>query len=339
MDWSNFVKAIPSMGALGALFAGGLAYASVKFEVQEDPKKEKIDEALPGIDCGACGYPGCASYADGIVNEDAEISLCQPGGEEVETAIAEIMGLEAGGASVEQVAQLMCQGDREATLYQVDYQGIASCNAINMEESIKSCPYGCLGFGDCIEVCSFDAMYMNDKGLPEIDLEKCTACGQCIEECPRDIIELVNSKQEVTTKCRSLLKGSKVKNVCEVGCIACTLCAQECPVDAITMEDNLPVVDDEQCIACGKCVDVCPTGSMVELPLETPEEEEEDTTESTGDEIVITEACVGCTVCAEVCPVDAITGEQGEQHQIDQDKCIQCEKCISECPTDAIEYQ
>nr|AIB09465.1 electron transport complex protein RnfB [Halobacteroides sp. TB21] len=340
MDWSNFIKAVPSMGALGALFAGGLAYASVKFSVKEDPKKESINESLPGIDCGACGYPGCASYADAIVNEDAKIDLCQPGGQEVKEEIAEIMGLETGGASVEKVAQLMCQGDRDATVYQADYQGIASCNAINMEESIKSCPYGCLGFGDCIEICPFDAIYMNDKGLPEVDLEACTACGKCVEECPRDIIEIVTSQQEVTAKCKSVLEGSKVSKVCENGCIACTLCEQNCPVDAITMENNLPVIDDETCIDCGKCVEVCPTDSMVELPLESPEEEEKkESTESPEDEIIITDACVGCGACETACPVDAIEKVNDDQYKIDQDKCVQCEKCIAECPVDAIEYQ
>ena len=342
MDWSNFIKAIPSMGALGAVFAGGLAYASVKFSVKEDPKKESINEALPGIDCGACGYPGCASYADAIVNEGAEINLCQPGGQEVKEEIADVMGLETGGSSVEKVAQLMCQGDREATVYQADYHGIASCNAINMEESIKSCPYGCLGFGDCIEVCPFDAIYMNDNGLPEIDLEACTACGKCVEECPRDIIEIVTSKQEVTAKCKSILEGSKVSKVCDNGCIACTLCEQNCPVDAITMEDNLPVIDDEKCIDCGKCVEVCPTDSMVELPLESAaeeEKEEEAEEESQGDEIVITEDCVGCGACETACPVDAIAKVADDQYEIDQDKCVQCEKCISQCPVDAIEYQ
>ena len=336
MEWSNFIKAIPSMGLLGALFAGGLAYASVKFAVEEDPRKESIDEALPGIDCGACGYPGCASYADAVVNEEEEIDLCQPGGAEVEEAIADIMDLEAGGDSVEKVAQLMCQGDRDATVFQADYQGIASCNAINMEESIKSCPYGCLGFGDCIDICPFDAIHMNDNGLPEVDLEACTACGECVEECPRDIIELVTSKQEVTAKCKSILEGSTVSDVCEKGCIACTLCEQNCPVDAITMEDNLPVVDDETCIECGKCVEVCPTDSMAELPLETPEEEA--TAEPEGDEIVITDECVECGACESICPVDAIS-EGEDKYQIDQDTCIQCEKCISKCPVDAIEYQ
>ncbi len=335
MDLDIFVNAIPSMGILGALFAGGLAYSSVKFAVKEDPRKEEIDKILPGANCGACGYPGCASFAEAVVKGEAEPNGCPVSDAETAEKIAEIMGLDSGASSAErQIAQVLCQGGNAETFNKAEYQGIAKCRAANKVANAKSCEYGCLGFGDCISVCPFDAIYMNDNGLPVVDVDKCTGCEKCVIECPRDIIELMSNTEEIVVKCKSILKGKEVKLACEKGCIGCTLCANKCPVDAIKMVDDLPVVDAEACIGCGVCTKFCPTDAILKTPYETIKIEKE-----AEEALVITDECVGCTICANKCPVDAITGEAGQQHKLDIEKCLDCGQCVKACPKDAIEYQ
>lgn len=330
----SIIRAVPSMALLGALFAAGLAYASVKFAVEEDPRKEKVEEALPGVNCGACGFPGCSQFADAIVANDAPIDGCPVGGEEVAEQVAEIMGVELDEEAANEVAQVLCQGGNEETYDLAEYQGVSTCQAAEMEPSIKSCSFGCLGFGDCVKVCPFDAIDMNENGLPVVDKEECTACEKCVVECPRDIIELVEESQPVIARCKSILEGSEVKEACDIGCIGCSICAKKCPVDAIEMENNLPFVDEETCINCGACVENCPTGSMVNTPFERKEEANEQ-----DKKVVINNECIGCTACKGECPVDAISGEQGEQHKIDQDICIQCENCVGICPKDAIKVK
>ncbi|OCL25277.1 RnfABCDGE type electron transport complex subunit B [Orenia metallireducens] len=335
MEFEIFRNAIPSMGLLGALFAGGLAYSSVKFKVEEDPRKGEIEKALPGANCGACGYPGCASFAEAVVKGETVCDGCPVGGPDVAEQVATIMGVDAGSASNErQIAQLLCQGGKAETFNQAEYQGIPKCRAANRVANSKSCEYGCLGFGDCVSVCAFGAMYMDHNGLPIIDTDKCTGCGKCVSECPRSIIALMSNTEHIVVRCKSVLKGKEVKQACERGCIGCTLCAKKCPVDAIEMVDNLPVVDGETCVGCGACVQACPTDAILETPYETikiekPKEEV----------LVITEDCVGCTLCAKKCPVDAITGDPGNKHELDTKACINCEQCVKVCPKDAIEYQ
>ncbi|MCK8827879.1 RnfABCDGE type electron transport complex subunit B [Natroniella acetigena] len=264
MGITSFAHASFGLGVLGVIFGTGLAYASVKFAVEEDPKKLEIDDALPGTNCGACGFAGCSSYAEAVAKEEVGVDCCPVGGSELIEKIADIMGVAA--SSVEKKsAQVLCQGGNQETFNKAEYQGMSSCQAASMLDNFKSCEYGCLGFGDCAAVCDFDAIVMNENGLPEIDHDKCAECRVCVTECPRDIIELVSSTEDVVTKCKSVLKGKEVKNACEKGCFGCTICAKKCPVDVIEMEDNLPVVDTEGCVGCGVCVKNCPTDAFVEV--------------------------------------------------------------------------
>ncbi|TDX49020.1 RnfABCDGE type electron transport complex subunit B [Orenia marismortui] len=336
MDLEIFKSAIPSMGILGALFAGGLAYSSVRFAVEEDPRKGEIEDVLPGANCGACGYPGCSSFAEAVVKEETVCDGCPVGGVEVAEQVASIMGIDAGGSCEERkIAQVLCQGGREETFAKAEYQGIPKCSAANMVADSKSCSYGCLGFGDCVAVCPFDAIYMNNNDIPVVDTDKCTGCEKCVIECPRNIIELKSNTEKIETRCKSVLKGKEVKQVCDIGCIGCTLCEKKCPVDAIEMEDNLAVVDSYKCIGCGVCVNVCPTNAILETPFESIELAELEKEEV----LVVTDDCVGCTLCAKKCPVDCITGEAGAKHEINTESCVKCEQCIKACPKDAIEYQ
>jgi RnfABCDGE-type electron transport complex B subunit len=316
-----YLHSIISMGGLGALLAFGLGYASRVFSVERDVRIDEVEEALPGANCGACGFAGCGSFAEAVVSGDAEITGCPVGGDSVADNIAEIMGSESD-SSQKEVARVLCKGGDKETTKQSEYQGIESCQAAEViNAGSKSCQYGCLGFGDCVDVCPFDAIEMNENGLPEVIPEKCTACGKCVEACPRDIIVLAPESGQNHIECRSHAGGKRVRKICEVGCIGCSMCARVCPVDAITMEDGLAVIDYEECINCGLCAEKCPTGTITFEGKRIKE-------------IEITDDCVGCTRCVDPCPEDAIDGELKEQHKIDNELCIKCGVCYDVCSVD-----
>ncbi len=324
MNWSLFTTSAISMGLLGAFFAGILALASTKFAVEVDSRVEEIEDILPGANCGACGLPGCSNLAEAIVSGKAGINDCPVGGGEISDQIAEIMGLEAAAATDREVACLRCAGGKEKASSSSNYAGIKSCRAAdNTTVGTIDCQYGCLGLGDCLEVCSFGALEMDD-GLPRVDEDLCTACGRCIEECPRQLFILQPEGQQTLVRCKAPYKGKKSREICSVGCIGCGLCQRICPVEAIEVENNLAVIDEEKCVNCGLCADKCPTDSI-------------SFTGQLIDTIRITEDCIGCTLCRRKCPVEAISGEKKEQHQIDEEKCIGCGICYDLCRKDAIE--
>ncbi len=318
---SIYIYSILSMGGIGVILALGLGLASKKFHVEVDERIQQVEEVLPGINCGACGFAGCSSFAEAVINGEAEINGCPVGGEVVAEKIAEILGVE--GETNETVkAQLLCGGGIKETKKLSEYSGIQTCKAAeSINGGTKSCQYSCMGFGDCMEVCPFDAIEMSENGLPIIDKEKCTGCGKCVVACPKNIITLAPEDKLNHIRCSSHDPGKVVSKICEVGCIGCSLCVKACPVDAITMEDNLAVIDYDKCINCGICSEKCPTGTI----------------EFNGrliEKVVITDKCVGCTRCVEPCPVDAIEGELKEVHEIDQDKCVQCGLCAKVCKVD-----
>ncbi len=271
MEIELLAKAIFGIGILGAIFSIGLSYASVKFAVEEDPKKEKILDVLPGVNCGACGAASCESFAGAIAAEERkDVDGCPVGGQEVADQIAQIMGVTATCDTDECFgAQVLCQGGKDETYDLANYEGIPSCQAAELSGNFKSCSYGCLGFGDCKKSCNFDAIEMNENDIPEINFDKCAECGACLEECPRDLITYVSNHAHVINRCKSIQKGKLVKESCEIGCIGCSICAKKCPVDAIEMENELPVVDIETCIGCNLCVKECPTGSFTKTPFKT----------------------------------------------------------------------
>ena len=317
-----YLYSILSMGGIGAVLALGLGIASKKFHVEVDERIEEVEEVLPGANCGACGYAGCASFAEAVVEGDAEISGCPVGGEVVAEKIAEILGVEGENTNETVKAQLLCGGGIKETKKLSEYEGIKTCKAAeSINGGTKSCQYACLGFGDCAAVCPVDAITMSDNGLPIIDKETCIGCGKCVDACPKNIITMAPEDKLNHIRCSSHEPGKVVSKICEVGCIGCSLCARTCPVDAITMEDNLAVIDYDKCINCGICSEKCPTGTI----------------EFNGrliEKVTITEDCVGCTRCAKACPVDAIEGELKEVHEIDQDQCVQCGLCVEVCKVD-----
>lgn len=252
-----------SMGAMSALFAFGLAVASKKFHVETDPRIEEIEGVLPGVNCGACGFAGCSAFAEGVATGAAVVNGCPVGGAAVAKMVAAIMGVESDGIK-RKVAQVLCKGGLEEAKQRGGYDGPRDCRIAHATQGgDKACSYGCLGYGSCVAACQFDAMYMDENGLPVVIEENCTACGKCVDACPRDIIMLVDEDQGVHIRCRSLLTGRFVRQVCSVGCIACQRCVKVCPTGAIYMEDNLARINYDKCTNCQACVAVCPMNTIV----------------------------------------------------------------------------
>jgi len=256
---------ILTMGALGLILSAGLAIAYQKLKVEEDPKVVKISEALPQANCGACGYSGCRAFAEAVVKGEAETNGCPVGGEETITKVAEIMGVKADEV-VKKIARILCHGDTEAAKDRGTYLGITTCYAANLTGGNKQCPYGCLGFGDCVLACPFEAIHMGGDGLPVVDGKKCTACGKCVEACPRNIIELAPLAQNMFVFCRNLDKGAAPKKACKNACIGCGICARACP-EAIIMENNLAIIKDYKKINPEKipAIEKCPTNAIGRL--------------------------------------------------------------------------
>lgn len=272
----QILSSLITLGGLGVIFGAILAYASKIFYVDKDPRIEEINELLPQANCGGCGFPGCSNYAEAIINENVSVNLCAPGGQDIVAKIAGILGVEAE-ASEPKVAVVRCQGAHGIAKDKFQYEGIEDCNAaVLVQNGHKACVYGCLGFGSCVSACPFDAMAMQENGLPVVFEDKCTACGNCVDACPKGIMELIPRSQEVFLGCVNQDAGKAVREVCSVGCIACALCTKEkiTPSGKLVMKDNMPIVpadwEDYE-----TAVKRCPTNSFAvrlaetEKPIET----------------------------------------------------------------------
>ena len=320
----NVLFPILGLGGMGFIFAIGLSLAYKKFEVETDPNIEAIREVLPGANCGACGYPGCDGFAAAVAVGEAPTNGCPVGGAALVEDIAKILGVEADAAE-EVVAKVLCQGDMEKAKDKYIYEGVKDCAAASLlAGGPKTCDYGCMGFGDCVRVCQFDAIHINDKGIAVVDEDKCTACGLCVEACPKDLIEMVPKGSLVQVTCISQDLGRDVRKYCSVGCIACRICVRACEFDAIKMVDNVARIDYEKCTNCMVCAEKCPTKSIYAnfdlRPIAVIEDEK----------------CIGCTICKVNCKFDAIEGERKEIHKIIDEACTGCGVCAEKCPTDAI---
>jgi Na+-translocating ferredoxin:NAD+ oxidoreductase RNF subunit RnfB len=246
------------LGTLGALFGIGLSYAAKVFKVEVDERVEKIREVLPGANCGACGYAGCDAFADGIVFKDASITACTIGGEDVANKIGEIIGKDVG--CVERTtARVMCNGRCSVANEKYVYTGMDDCFAASqLFNGHKSCSYGCLGHGNCVKACPFNAIAIVG-GVARVIEEQCKSCGLCVETCPKDLIEIVPAAKEHSVMCSSKDKGAITRKNCEVGCIGCTKCVKTCKYGAISMVGTLAKIDYDKCTNCGDCTKVCPT--------------------------------------------------------------------------------
>lgn len=324
MDLTSILLPVVILGVMGLIFGGGLAYASQKFAVEVDPKIAGIRNALPGANCGGCGFPGCDGFATAVAEGRAPANGCPVASEEAVQAIAAILG-QSVSAGEKQVARVICAGGTDKCKEDFEYYGVEDCKAANMfKGGSKSCKYGCLGLGTCVRVCPFDAIIVSEDRLAVIDPEKCTACGKCVEECPKNVIKMVPYAQDVFVDCNNKEKGKDVKQKCEVGCIGCQICVKACPFDAFIFENNLATIDYSKCRNCMVCVQKCPTKAIYGNFEKRKKAE------------VIEDKCIGCTICKKNCPVDAIEGELKSVHKVLEDKCIGCGICDEKCPKDAI---
>ena len=257
------------LASIGVVAAVILYVVSKKFYVYENPLIGDVDEILPAANCGGCGSPGCKAFAEKLVNtEDISELFCPVGGNDVMKQVAGILGKEVAEKDPT-VAVLLCQGGCDVRPKTTIYQGPRSCAISSLVYGGETdCQYGCLGDGDCVDVCDFDAMYMDEEtGLPVIITDKCTSCGACVKACPRDIIEMrpLNKRDlKIFVGCLNEDKGGIAKKACNVACIGCSKCEDICPKDAVVMTGTLAYIDPALCTLCRKCVEVCPTHSIIE---------------------------------------------------------------------------
>ena len=244
---------------LGLVFGVGLAIASKRFAVRVDAKLEAHEEALPQLNCGACGYAGCPAYAQALAENGVSVSLCIPGGLVVAQKLSSITGIEL--EEIKPVrAYVHCQGGLCEAEEAFEYRGQPDCRAAApVQGGPKRCRYGCLGFGTCSDACPYGAIAMNADRLPVVDFTRCTGCGICVRICPRDIIETLPLGTGVYLGCSSPERGAAVKKICSVCCISCRVCAKVTPSGAIIMEKEDPLpklkaeVDEDFEAAYAKC--------------------------------------------------------------------------------------
>ena len=236
--WNSAWPAGVTMLGLGSGFAVVLLVASKKLKVEVDPKIEEIHKALPNLDCGACGFAGCAQYAKAVLANPELLGKCAPGGPETAQNIASILSLQVSDSGPPQRPIVHCRAHTGDKTYYAIYQGIQTCTAANALANVQACKFGCLSFGDCTSACKFDALHIVD-GLAIVDYEKCTGCGACSKTCPRNLIEMVPFSHDnmLTVACSSEEAGKSTRSICKVGCIACGLCVKQ--TDIFSVEDNL----------------------------------------------------------------------------------------------------
>ena len=256
--------AVLTLASLCFIFATLLVLAHRVLHVEEDPRIDAVQQMLPGTNCGACGYPGCLGLSEALVKGEVLPGKCTVMTEDERDEIAGFLGVDAG-VEEKVVARLACAGGTNTARNRARYEGISSCRGAELVAGGgKACFWGCLGLGDCEDVCDLDAIYMNEYGLPVVIEDRCTACGDCVDACPKDLFSLQPAGRRLWVACKSLDAGDEILDDCEVACTACGRCAMDAP-GLIRMENNLPVVDYSRNHATQVPIQRCPTGAIVWL--------------------------------------------------------------------------
>jgi len=310
---------------LGFVLGLIIVLADKNFYIPEDTRVKQIIGFLPSANCGACGFAGCAAFADALVKGKAKPNACIPGGADIASKISDFLGVDAV-AGIAQTAKVHCKGGNKEAKERAIYDGITDCYAaVLVANGSKECEYGCLGLGSCVVVCPFDALVINENGIAFVLEDKCVGCGACIAACPRKIIELSPEKQKIFVACNNHDKGAKVKKYCSVGCTACTLCVKAASVpNSIEMINNLPKLNyttgENFILPLHKCPQHCFTDLAKGRPT-----------------VHIDSKCNGCGKCIEICPVKgAIEGEKDKRHSINKKLCVGCGRCIPVCEVKSI---
>jgi Na+-translocating ferredoxin:NAD+ oxidoreductase subunit B len=252
------------LGGVGLTFGVLIALANKTMKVWEDPRIDDVEELLPGSNCGACGEAGCRAFAESVIMGKATPAQCTVMGDADREDVAAYLGVDAGEAD-KRVARLLCAGGSDVAVQRAEYYGIESCGAaVTVGGGGKGCTWGCVGLADCAVACDFEAIIMNDYGLPVVLPEKCTACGDCVEACPLDLFVILPMDAHLIVQCKNLLDGDAATDVCAVACNACGRCAVDAPAGLIEMRDGLAVVDYSVIELENKdAIARCPTGAII----------------------------------------------------------------------------
>lgn len=252
------------MTLLGVSLAAVLAVANRRLYVYEDPRIDEVEEMLPLTNCGACGTAGCRPFAEALIEGTIEPAKCTVNSAEMIESIAEYLGVDVG-ENEKRTARLACAGGSHVAWQRAHYEGLSSCRAAALVSGGgKGCTWGCLGLADCKDVCDFDAITMDSYGLPLVNESLCTACGDCVDICPRELFSLEPVSHRLWVACKNREFGDLAENQCEVACNACGRCAADSPEELISIVDNLAVIDySKNELATRFPIERCPTGAII----------------------------------------------------------------------------
>ena len=264
MDSLAILQSVAILGGVGLTFGALIALANSKLKVWEDARIGSVNDLLPGVNCGACGFAGCRAFAEGVVGGDIAPADCTVASDLDREDIADFLGVGAGEAE-KKVARLLCAGGTDVSVMKALYHGVESCGAaVAVSGGGKGCAWGCIGMSDCAVACDFDAIYMNDFDLPVVDVEKCTSCGDCVDACPLDLFVIMPLDHKLIVQCKYLIDGDEASEVCSVACTACGRCVQDAAPGLISMESGLAVIDYSKIeMADPGATARCPTDAIV----------------------------------------------------------------------------
>jgi Na+-translocating ferredoxin:NAD+ oxidoreductase subunit B len=263
MELSVVLGSAAILGGVGLTFGVLIALVHRQFRVWEDPRIDAVSGMLPGANCGACGLAGCRAFAEAVIRGEVAPAACTVASEDDRGDIASFLGVDAG-AAVKRVARLLCAGGDDVAPPKAQYAGIASCGAaVATSGGGKGCAWGCVGLDDCGVACTFDAIVMGPTGLPLVDVDKCTACGDCVDACPLDLFTIMPLDQKLLVQCKSLLEGEAATAVCRVACNACARCVADAAPGLVEIRRGLAVVDySKNELADPAAIARCPTGAI-----------------------------------------------------------------------------